>query len=70
MKISNTEIVNWMLSDEIISKNFKFEYLLDQIDGGRTTEDEQEELTEAEVQELLNTIRFGFINELEAKDII
>lgn len=70
MKISNTEIVNWMLSEEIISKNFKFEYLLDQIDGGRTTEDEQEELTGTEVQELLNTIRFGFINELEAKDII
>ena len=44
MKITNTEIVNWMLSEEIISKNFKFEYLLDQIDGGRTTELEAKDI--------------------------
>lgn len=70
MKISNTEIVNKIFEDNIINKNFKFSYLLDQIDIGRTDEDEQEELTEAEIQELLETIKWNFINELEAKDII
>ena len=70
MKISNTEIVNKIFEDNIINKNFKFSYLLDEIDVGRSLEEEQEELTEAEIQELLETIKWNFINELEAKDII
>ena len=70
MRISNTEIVNKIFEDNIINKNFKFSYLLDEINVGRSLEEEQEELTEAEIQELLETIKWNFINELEAKDII
>ena len=68
MKIANTELANKLFEENVINKNFKYEYILDQIDIGRTTEDENEELTEAEIQELLETIKYNFINELEAKD--
>lgn len=70
MKIANTELANKLFEENVINKNFKYEYILDQIDIGRTTEEENEELTEAEIQELLETIKYNFINELEAKDII
>lgn len=63
MKITNVEIAM-----KVAQRGYDFEEALEGIDADRTPEDEeQEELTEEEVNEMVDAICFSFVEEAEYK---
>lgn len=63
MIITNTEI-----AEMVAKRGYDYSEALDSMDAGRTPEDEeQEELTEAEVNEMVDAICNSFVEEAEYK---
>lgn len=62
MRISNVEIA------EIVAKRgYNYREALDSIDAGRTPEEEEQEITEAEVENMVDAICLSFDCENEEK---
>lgn len=59
-KISNVEIAKM-----VEARGYDYQEALDGIDAGRTAEDEEREITEEEVEEIVENICFSFIQEAE-----
>ena len=55
MKITNTEI-----AEMVAKRGYDYSEALDSIDAGRTPEDEAQEITEAEVNEMVDAICLSF----------
>lgn len=55
MRISNVEIAKM-----VAKRGYDYSEALDSIDAGRTPEDEEQEITEAEVNEMVDAICLSF----------
>ena len=55
MKITNTEI-----AEMVAKRGYDYSEALDSIDAGRTPEDEAQEITEAEVENMVDAICLSF----------